>query len=63
MNSIGTKEACELEAGDVISCQEDNQVRQVQSTFKTDDQVHVDYTDGCCESYYLADVIGLDTFD
>lgn len=60
---IDAKEAGELEAGDVIRCHEDNQVRQVQSTFKADDQVHVDYTDGCCESYYLADVVALDTFD
>ena len=46
MNSITSKEAWDLEPGDVIRCQEDNCTRQVQSTFKTDDQVHVEYTDG-----------------
>lgn len=45
MSSISAKEAWDLEAGDVIRCQEDNQTRQVLSTFKTSDQGHVDYTD------------------
>lgn len=63
MNSITAKEAWDLELGDVIRCQEDNCTRQVKSTFKTDDQVHVDYTDGFGESYSPSDEVGLDTFN
>lgn len=47
----------------MIRCQEDKCARQVQSTLKTDDQVHVEYTDGFGESYSPSDVIDLDTFE